>query len=168
MSDGIESRIATRTGITFTVNTAVNNVNLALIGNPVFSSNVAIVYFAPGDNIIIKGVCLSLPYQFGQAKMSPPMFFQLGWYDSGAGNGNVDEVGDTGYINIPDPNVWYDMNVYVPYQSPNIGAASLKWGLRVIGLGGEVSMINAPAALNTEVLNAQIHFRIQHTSAMLA
>lgn len=164
MADGIETRIATRQGITFTVNTALNEAALLLAGNPVFAGNVAIQYFAPGDNIIIKGVDFVYPYQFGQGSMDEPIFFQLGWFDAAAGNGPVNEVGDTGLINIPDPNYWYDMNVFVPYPA----GITTKWGLRVIGLGGNVSMINAPAALNTEVLEAQIHLRIQHTSAMLA
>lgn len=164
MSNGIESRVATKTGITFTVNTAVNEVQLFLAGNPAFEENAGLQYFAAGDNIIIRGFCLSLPYQFGQGSMDIPMFFQLGWFDSGIGSGNVEEVGGTGYVNIPDPNVWYDMEVFVPYKS----TASLKWGLQVNGLGGYVSMINAPAALNTVELEAQIHLRVQRTSPMLA
>lgn len=168
MSNGIETRVATKTGITFTVNTAVNQVGLTLTGTPVFEGNVGVQYFAPGDNITLKGFCLSLPYQFGQGNMQIPgaMYFQLGWFDSGAGNGSVNEVGDTGLLNIPDPNVWYDMDVFVEYKSPI--ATGLKWGLRVIGLGGNISMINAPAALDTDVLNAEIHFRVQHTSPMTA
>lgn len=164
MAEGIETRIATSGGITFTVNTALTEVSLALAGNPVFSANVAVVYFAAGDNIILRGYGLSLPYQFGQGSMDYPMFFQLGWYDSAAGSGSVTEVGDTGLIHIPDPNYFYEMAVFVPYPS----GASGKWGLRVDGLGGMVSMINAPAALNTEILETQIHLRVQHTSAMLA
>jgi len=163
MSNGIEARLATKGGITFTVDTAVTDVALILTGNPHFEVGVGRQYFAPGDNIIIKGFCFSFPYQFGQGIMDDVLFFQLGWFDSGAGTGNINEVGDTGFINIPDPNVWYDMDVFVP-----VPTTTLKWGLQVNGLGGYVSMINAPAALNEDELQAQLHLRVQHTSGMLS
>jgi len=165
MTQGIESRISTKTGITFTVSVPATEVALNLAGTPPLSSNPVIVNFAEGENIIIKGFCLSLPYQFGQGMMDDVLFFQLGWSDNTTHSGSVNEVGDTGYMIVPDPNVWYDMDVFVPWES--LTDADSKWKLEIVGLGGWVSMLNAPAVLNLDVLQAQIHFRVNHTLPML-
>ena len=92
------------------------------------------------------------------------MFVQVGWQDLSGNNDSVDELGDTGRLNIPDPNVWYDTDTYVPFPS----TADSKWFFEVIGLGGNVSMINAPAALDTETLMAQFHMRLRHTTGLIA
>lgn len=164
MSNGIEARMTTTTGITFTVNVAVNEVNLALAGTPYFITIPAVQYFGAGENINLKGYCLSLPYQFGQGSMPDPMWFKLGWEDGAAAAGVIPEVGVSGQIHIPDPNVWYDSDVFIKNPSPT----NVKWGLQCTAISGKVSMINAPAALDTEILNAQIHLRVQHTQQITA
>lgn len=169
MAQGIESRLAlVNGGITFTVNTAVSDVSWNLVANSNLSVNGAIMNLPYADNCEILGFCLSYPYQFGQGQIdqgaSNPMFVQLGWCDQTGNNGSVDEVGDTGLINIPDPNVWYDCNVHVPCPD----TADSKWRFRLIGGLGEVSMINAPAGLNAEELDICFHLRIRSTLALVA
>jgi hypothetical protein len=169
MPQGIESRLSTFTGITFTVNTAAIDASLMLTGNPDLLVNGAVQNLAYGDNCIIKGFCLSLPFQFGQGAMDQggdgnPAMIQLGYRDNLGNNGSVNEVGDTGRINIPDFNVWYNVDIFVP-QPANVGA---KWYFEILGLLGKVSQIYAPAALNEAELNACFHLKIVHTLAMIA
>lgn len=168
MIEGIESRLATITGLTVTVDTAVTEVAAALAGNPVLSVNGTIQNLAYGDNCLITGFCLAFPYQFGQGSMdqiaTDSMFVQLGWADNGGHNGSVDEMGDTGLINIPDPNYWYDCNVYVPMPA----TVDSKWHFRIDGFGANVSMLNVPDDLDEEVLALVFHLKIKHTLALIA
>lgn len=166
---GIVSRLSTFTGITFTVDTGVDDVALILTGTPDLSVNGAIMNFPEGDNIIIEGFELAFPFQFGQGAMDSggagnPMFFQLGWKDNGGHSGSVDEVGDTGRINVPDPNYWFDTFAFVN-QPATIDS---KWHLEIVGLGGRVSMFNVPDDLNEDVLNACIHMKVRSTSTLIA
>lgn len=167
MTQGIESRLATRGGITFTVNTALDSVPLVLTGAPSLLVNAGVKYLPYGENCIIKGFCLSHPYQFGQGPIdqgsNEPMFVQLGWRDSAGNNGTIQQV-DTGLFNIPDPNVWYDTDIFIPQPA----AVTNKWFFEIIGLGGEVSMFNVPADLNTDVLDSCFHLKILHTLALTA
>ena len=165
MSQGIESRISTFQGLTFTVDTLLTDAGLLLTGTPDLSVNAAIQYLQYADNCTIKGFCMSFPYQFGQGIFAggDPMFVQLGWADSGVNSGSVNEVGDTGRINIPDPNYWYDMDVFVPCPD----TAASKWKFQIVGLGGYVSMINAPAVLDEDDLDVTFHLKIQHTLPLL-
>lgn len=159
---GIVSRLSTFGGITVTVNTAANEVAVILVGTPDLSVNGAIMNFLQGDNFTVEGFSLSLPYQFGQGTISPG-FFQLGWRDNAANNGSVDEVGDGGRINIPDPNQWYDTFAFIPQPA----TVADKYHLEVVGLGFNVSMFNAPAVLNTAVLACAIHLKVRHTLALI-
>lgn len=166
---GIVSRISTFSGITFVVNTAVDQVSLILTGTPNLSVNGAIQNLQYGDQCIIEGFALCLPFQFGQGQINStvdgnPAFFQLGWRDLSAHTGSVSEVGDTGRINIPDFNTWYDTYAFVPQPS----AVDSKWQFEIVGLGGRVSMFNVPAALDTDTLNCCIHLRIRHTLILIA
>lgn len=166
---GIVSRISTFTGLTFVVNTAVDHVTLLLAGNPDFTVNGTVGNLVQGDQCIIEGFALCCPFQFGQGELSTggagrPAFFQLGWIDQLGINAAVNEVGDTGRINVPDFNVWYDTYAFVPEPA----TVSAKYKFRILGLGGEVSMFNVPAALNTDTINICIHLKIRHTLALIA
>jgi len=166
---GIVSRLSTHGGVTFTVNTAVTDVALILTGSPDLSVNGTIMNLQQGDNCTIEGFSLQLPYQFGQGKFDvnvdgDPAFFQLGWRDNAGNNGSVNEVGDTGLINIPDPNYWYETETFLPQPA----TVADKWHLEIIGLGGWVSQIYAPAVLDQEELHAAIHLRIRHTLPLIA
>lgn len=169
MPEGIESRLANNGGITFTVNNAVTDVSLVLVATPDLSVNGVIMNFPYGENCILKGFSFSFPYQYGQGEMDQgggtnPMFVQLGWRDLTGNNGSLNEVGDTGLINIPDCNVWYDMDVFIPCPSNS----DSKWHIEIVGCLGEVSMINSPVALDTEELDVVFHLKAFHTLALIA
>lgn len=166
---GIVSRISTFGGITFTVNTAVNDVSVILVGTPDLSVNGTIMNLVYGDNLTIEGFSFNCPYQFGQGRINnggagEPAFFQLGWRDANGHNASVPEVGDTGRINIPDANYWYETFAFVPMPA----TVDIKYHLEIIGLGFEVSMFNVPAVLNEEVLDCCIHLKVRHTLALIA
>lgn len=163
MTQGIESRLATHEGLTVTVDTAILDVGLVLTGNPHLTVNGSIKNLPNGEGCIIKGFALCFPYQFGQGSIPDSMFVQLGWEDDNGHNDSVDAVGDTGRINIPDCNYWYDSDIYVPVPS----AVDSKWHFRILGLGGNVSMLNVPAALDDDVLETCFHLKIQHTTQLI-
>lgn len=167
MSQGIESRLSTHGGLTVTVNTAVDEVAAAVAGTPELSVNGTVMNLAYGDNCHIKGFALCFPFQFGQGAIDvggdSPMFVQLGWVDDNAHSGSVTEVGDTGLINIPDPNYWYDMDIFVPMPA----AVDSKWNFRIDGFGANVSMLNVPDDLDTDVLDLAFHLKIVHTLPLL-
>lgn len=164
MAQGIETRLSTFGGITFTVNTAATDAALVLAGTPDLSVNGVIMNLPYGDNCIIKGCCLSMPYQFGQGIFTAgaPADIQLGWRDASGNNSSVSEVGDTGRINIPDFNVWYDLDIFIPQP-----AVDSKWHFEIRGLAGNVSQIYAPAALNEDELAACFHLKILHTLPLI-
>ena len=166
MSDGITSRLATVIGISFTVNLASTDATLILTGTPDLSINIATKNLVAGENCIIEGYGISFPYQFGQGEMDSigPMFIQVGWQDSSGNNGSVNELGDTGRLNIPDPNYWYEANTFVPFPS----TADSKWFFEIVGLGGSVSMINVPSVFDAADLSAQFHMKIKHTTQLIA
>lgn len=167
MPQGIESRLSNNLGgLTFTVDTTLTDASISLTGTPDLSVNGPIQHLTFGDNCIIKGFCLSFPYQFGQGERlsGESMFIQLGWVDSsGANFGPVNEVGDTGRINIADPNYWYETDIYVPQPS----TATSKWNFRIVGALGRVSQINAPAVLDMDELDISFHLKISHTLPLL-
>lgn len=161
--EGITNWLVTADGLTVTVNTAVDQVGIALAGTPDFELNGATKYINEGENCIIEGFALCFPYQFGQGLLSP-LRVQIGWRDSGGNNGSVNELGDTGRVNIPDPNYWYDTFTYVPYPT----TATAKWHFEIVGIVGSVSMFNAPAALNTDELQIRAHLKIRTTTDLIA
>ena len=162
--EGITNRIATTAGITVTVNTAVNSVNLVVAGTPDLSINGIIGNIAEGENCIIEGFSLALPYQFGQGEFDSVGFARIGWRDDSGNNDPVTELGANGQINIPDPNYWYDTFTYVPFPT----AADSKWHFEILAIVFEVSMFNVPAALNTEELLCQFHLKIRTTTELIA
>lgn len=158
---GVESRLATMQGIQFTVNTAVEDAALSLVGaQEELSVSGGVRYLQEADNAIIKGFSLTFPYQFGQGLIgNAPIQVGLGWRDSDGNFAAVGEVGNGGTLNISDPNYWYDSNIYVPFPS----TATNKWLFELTAILGNVSQINAPAVLNAEDLFCTFHLLIQST-----
>jgi len=161
--EGITNWLVSADGITFTVDTALDEVAIALAGTPDLELNGATKYINEGENCIVEGFALTFPYQFGQGTLSP-LRFQIGWRDSGGNNGAVTELGDTGRINIPDPNYWYDTFTYVPYPA----TAAAKWHFEITGIIGRVSMFNCPAGLDEEELDIRAHLKIRTTTGLIA
>ena len=164
---GITSRVATFTGITFTVNTAANDVPLVLAGTPDLLIDGVNGHFLQGENFIIEGFCLSLPYQFGQGEINnggagQPGYFMLGWRDTIGNNGSLNQVGILGRINISDANYWYETYTFV--RQPILVAGN--YFMEITGLSYNVSMFNCPATLNEEVLNAAIHVKVRTTYSL--
>lgn len=163
---GITNYIATFDQLTFTVDTGATDVPIVWGGAAEFHSADATPdpFFEAGDNIFIENVEIIFPYQFGQGVLSTKLSLSVEWYSDGGLNGPITNLGDNGRLNVPDPNCLFPVNTPVYYPSPD----ETKWGLRVNDMDGNVSMINAPAVLNSEVLLVIAILKVRSTYEMIA
>ena len=109
-------------------------------------------------------VSFDFPYQFGQGSLTAPLQIQLYWNDPIAATSGVVEVfSQNGVLFVPDCNVEYPVGAFFEWPS----LATTKFNFEIRGLLGNVSMINAPAALNLAVLDASIYLKVRHTLVMI-
>lgn len=159
-NEGIISILSQKDGLTFTVDTAADQVPINLAGVPSFSIDGVLQNIQYADSLIIEGFSLTLPYQFGQGIVSESMEFVLGYQDANAHSGFIQQIGSgSGTIIIPDPNVWFKFYAFVP--TPN--DVDITWWLELLDFTGSVSMKNVPADLDEEVLECQLNLKIRHT-----
>jgi len=156
--NGILNNLYAIGGMTFTVDTTVNEVVIAFAGTPDFTINSLTKKFARGDQIKLEGYEISLPYQFGQGSFSNDIYaFILQYRDSNGHTGFFGDYITNSLFNVPDPNIMYDTDYLIPTPS-NVDTT---WWLEVGYLNGYVSMINAPASLNTQVLDVVVHLKVR-------
>lgn len=148
----------------FTVNVAVAEVAITIVGTPALVETAALIYFDANDNCFIEQIQLVLPYQFTGADMPPPSV-SLEWFDKIPANGPILEFGNAGRLNIPEWNQPIDVQNFIPYPAGAIG----DWGIRISAVTGcWANMFNTPAALDTTIQQARVMLRVRHTLQMVA
>lgn len=144
----------------FTINSAVNTVDIVANGVPILGNGVGDSYFTPNDGITILDFGVVLPYQFGPAADVWNML--LSWINN-AGDETTDIL-NTNFPGMCGGNSLAGGNfqgVFSAFPAFDVGA---KARLRMT-LTGDVSMVNVPSAL-TGVLNVHGWVKIQHNIAL--
>lgn len=154
--------------VPFAVNTAVNSVSVGVVDEFFrrYNPGAAAFVFAAGDQVILKLLRLLLPYQFGLA--SP--IVELGLEIFTVGDHSIEELessngfGSSGVI-LPacgdcSPNVFINQT---KYAAPVL----VDYSIRMSG-DFEISMVNAPTALNGFNLTGYVYAEVLHTYPMVA
>lgn len=172
------------TGAHFTVNLAVDSVNLASFsGVPEFlyAGNGGTL-FALGDNFVVLSIGYFVPERFVLAEFGgtgnmPVATAQLFFYDNVTTvETEVGGLGDDGMIRVPFAN--YEMSVGtfvrpaqnrvedIPSPVTNPFRLKMKFPITSMGLTPQVSMINVPAALDGKDINVTPFVKILHNTKL--
>ena len=147
-----------------TVNLAANEVavtnagpNLQLI-NPLGN-----LWFSAGDNIILTGAFVNVPFGLGQGTGAASI--TINWIDS-IGNATAPaELAGSGIL----PFVNFCGQEFPPsglFITCPRGAG--KQFLRITNIAANVSMLNVPVGIDGQTLTVQWHLRVNHTKALTA
>jgi len=147
----------------FVVDTSVASVpsTLPVLGDD-FASTSAGKWFEEGDNLILTGVSINLPYQFGLASGNASL--ALSWVDSLGNLLVIRELANSGTIYIPRICEMLELPPDGLFVSVPIGSGRLK--LQLISAVFNVSMLNVPAILNGTTQNIGSSLRLYHTRAL--
>lgn len=150
--------------ITFTTNSAVNFVAAALTGSPLLGAPIQPwPYFSAGDNMILEALSVRLPYCFGQAE--DLILLQLEYISKDSVfSGSLLEIGALGMINIPYANSEVDLNIFIPKPQ---AIDDQPWGIRLVAIDIDVSMVNMPAVLDATELDIYVSARVHTTRPMV-
>lgn len=128
-------------------------------------------YFQNRDHIVIESAYISLPGGFCSwwEDGKDPLYLRILWEDEFVATYPVDEIHNTALIDgnftIPVENTEIPLEVRIEY--PDLSAvAGTKLKLRGIA-GGEITMANVPAALDTEVIDVFACLKIRHNLPMI-
>jgi len=112
-------------------------------------------YFPEGGGLLIEGINICFPYQFGQATLLP-LQVNLRWANrDNSQNGDLDQFGDGGALLVPEPNNLVALDTYVSYP-----ATALDWRISVEVLG-RVNMFNAPTDLDGDTIPIMVFLQIR-------
>lgn len=114
--------------------------------------------FQPEDNFIIESYGISFDYCFSPSttdiRTNLRRFQNPNTY-------NISEINS--HFLIPINGAEIPLGVFVPFRDPDLAFdPSLPYSLRLTGISGEISMVNVPAVLNGEVLQALPWVKVRH------
>lgn len=159
-------KVSAATRQTFTVNSAVNEVAIALGGTNLLEDVYTFNYFKRMDSPLLLEAGVMLPYGFGLS--TEPLYIGLDWLDD-AGVGEF--VAASFSIPAGPCSISFSggtsPGLFLPH--PGLGQGTISpWAgrarLRMTILSGSVSMVNLPTALNTiGALKVVPWIRVQHS-----
>jgi len=172
MNVGISHYINTveGSGPTFTVDNTAKNADITKNTLPQdFFDASGLFDFTFGDNIFIEAVRVQLPYSFGNgnnAGASPTesgIYLELGYRDTNANIGTLDEFGVDGIFRIPTFNC--DLPVMTLINQPaNVDS---DWKFQLKDIEANISMLNIPGNINGDVLTPRVFLKVRHTLPMV-
>lgn len=147
-----------------TVNVAALEVAITGAGGGISFRNAAPdLWFEPGDNIVLTGAWINVPFGLGQGTGLASI--TIAWRDNFGVETFPPELGNSG--NLPFVN-------FCAQEFPPDGLfiacprGAGRQFLKITALAGNVSMLNVPATLEGQVLDVQWHLRVNHTKALSA
>jgi len=156
----------------FTVNNAVNEVpiiNAAVTDwNFVFQVNPLFCRIQAQDAITVLSFGVMVPYHFVWSQLPVLSFYY--WAKNGASiqSDKFPEINaPSGFLPAPFANYEMSLGGYCPWPVPSTGGPYADYELIASFLGGRVSMIGVPAALNGVVITPVPFVKIQHTLPLL-
>lgn len=157
----------------FTVNTAVNFVNVTGIAGPgaiLRACNLANSKFTRGDNFTILSCGIFIPERFsiwdypdaGGTKYSAPIIQLFGTVGGGATP--VLPFGNNGEIKLPFPNYEFSIGVFVDVEELGLTDPTFQLGTYFpVNLNTmQISMIDVPAAMNGLTFKIVPFFKVLH------
>jgi hypothetical protein len=148
-----------------TVNLAVSEVAVTNTAASLFLRNAnGDRWFAAGDNIILTGAWINVPYGLGQG--TGLALINIAWEDSLGNISFPPELGTNGgglpFVNFcaqefPPTGLF----IACPRNSGRVF-------LRITAVAANVSMLNVPAGIDGLVLDVQWHLRVNHTLPLSA
>jgi hypothetical protein len=142
----------------------------ALVGPPgtgnKFSNAAARDWFEKGDNLILTGFWMNIPFGFGQGTGSVSL--SLFWEDGAGAFTVIPELADpSSTLNLPNfcgPLEFPPNGLFI--RVPTTGAT--KFRLTNLNSIMNISQINAPAILQGTTQKVQFHLRVLHTLPIAA
>jgi len=157
-------------GPAFTVNNAVNDVDITPNTLPQdFFDASGLFNFDFGENVFIETIRVQLPYSFGNgdnASASPAesgIYLEMGYRDTAANLGSLDQLGVNGILRIPSFNVDVPINTMIN-QPSNVVA---DWKIQLVDIEANISMLNVPASLNALIFTPRVFLKVRHTLNMV-
>lgn len=155
----------------FTVDNAVNFVNLNLItdpaGLPFRNPQSFRGWFAKGDSPLLQSVTPHLPYQFGQA--AGEHIISIGWEDNLGGQYALPEVSHSSVVfpSLCDKVLFPGNGVLL--KTPVVANPLVtKFRLYLSYVECSISQISAPDSLNGEVFSMSYYLQTQHSAPLTA
>lgn len=128
----------------------------------VFENAFGVSWFESGDNLLISGIDLQIPFGFGQGPTKAKANFEF--RDSIGASIIIPEFADTGNLVIPDTChglVYPGKGLFI--KTP-VGGSRLQ--LFCVSWEFEVSLVNLPTTLVGEIVQMLLHVTVQHTRPM--
>lgn len=169
INDIMSSSLAIAGVMEFVANSAVTEVAVVppgVGGVPMRDAN-DFPYFEAGDNLLLTGVWVTIPYGFGEGEfpsgvITPKM--EMKWEDGVGTFYNIPELASNSLLTIPNlcgPLEFPPNGLFI--QTPrNVGRVRLTLTDFLLN----VSQINLPSQLEGETIKVQVHWRITHTKPL--
>jgi hypothetical protein len=151
---------------TFTVNAAVAQVAASspgILGMDYTVPN-ANRWFEAGDNVVLTGISVNLPYSFGQGTGNA--FINVSWRDSLGNSITIPELSGSGNMFLPGLCGMLELPPEGIFIEAPVAVGRVKLVLEAVT--ANISMLNVPAILDGTVQNIGSSLRLFHTRALSA
>lgn len=129
-----------------------------------YATPAGLKWFEMGDNVVLTGISINLPYQFGQGTGNP--FINVVWRDAGGADTLIPELSGSSNLFFPTVCGMLELppdGIFI--KAPIVGG---KRKLVMTAVTLNISMLNVPTLINGAVLDIGSSLRLFHTRALTA
>lgn len=133
-------------------------------GGLVFSNGNGSAFFQNGENFLLTGASLNIPYGFGEG--TGKAYIGIAWKNDDGDQVTIPELSGNSILVFPDFCCTIDFppsGIYI--ACPLTGGP---WYLALTNIVMNVSQVGLPNVLDDQVFKVQFHLKINHTRALLS